>query len=84
MPAPRALTIDLKGQPVKVYRNLKNGLFSVQFGGPLWGNGQRRQAAHLMWQQEELTKYGRVITSWDEAPATPAEAAPVESQSAPF
>ena len=33
MPAPRALTIDLEGQQVKVYRNLKNGLFSVQFGG---------------------------------------------------
>lgn len=33
MPAPRALTIDLEGQPVKVYRNRKNGLFSVQFGG---------------------------------------------------
>ena len=33
MPAPRALTIDLEGQRVKVYRNLKNGLFSVQFGG---------------------------------------------------
>ena len=32
MPAPRALTIDLEGQQVKVYRNLKNGLFSVQFG----------------------------------------------------
>jgi hypothetical protein len=33
MPAPRALTIDLEGQRVKVYRNLQNGLFSVQFGG---------------------------------------------------
>lgn len=33
MPAPRALTIDLEGQQVRVYRNLKNGLFSVQFGG---------------------------------------------------
>ncbi|AMJ64025.1 hypothetical protein [Hymenobacter sp. PAMC 26628] len=33
MPAPRALAIDLEGQQVKVYRNLKNGLFSVQFGG---------------------------------------------------
>lgn len=33
MPAPRPLTIDLEGQQVKVYRNLKNGLFSVQFGG---------------------------------------------------
>lgn len=33
MPAPRALAIDLDGQQVKVYRNLKNGLLSVQFGG---------------------------------------------------
>ena len=33
MPAPHPLTIDLEGQQVKVYRNLKNGLFSVQFGG---------------------------------------------------
>ena len=33
MPAPRLLTIDLEGQQVKVYRNLKNGLFSVQYGG---------------------------------------------------
>jgi hypothetical protein len=33
MPAPRPLTIDLEGQQVKVYRNLQNGLFSVQFGG---------------------------------------------------
>lgn len=33
MPVPRALAIDLEGQQVKVYRNLKNGLFSVQFGG---------------------------------------------------
>lgn len=33
MPAPRLLTIDLEGHQVKVYRNLKNGLFSVQYGG---------------------------------------------------
>ncbi len=33
MPAPRALTIDLEGQQVKVYRNPKNGLFSVQLRG---------------------------------------------------
>lgn len=33
MPAPRPLTIDLEGQRVKVYLNLQNGLFSVQFGG---------------------------------------------------
>lgn len=39
MPAPRALTINLEGQRVKVYRNLQNGLFSVQYGG--------RVVAHL-------------------------------------
>lgn len=34
MKAPRALSIDLEGQQVKVYRNLKyKGLFSVQFEG---------------------------------------------------
>lgn len=34
MPAPRALTIDLEGKQVKVYRNLTyKGLFSVQFEG---------------------------------------------------
>lgn len=33
MPAPRPLTIDLEGQRVKVYRNLRNGLWSVQVGG---------------------------------------------------
>ncbi|WP_262891903.1 hypothetical protein [Hymenobacter glacieicola] len=31
MPAPRALAIDTEGQRVKVYRNLQNSLFSVQF-----------------------------------------------------
>jgi hypothetical protein len=36
---PRPLTIDLEGQRVKVYRNLQNGLFSVQFRG--------RVVAHL-------------------------------------
>lgn len=39
MPAPRPLPIDLEGQRVKVYRNLRNGLFSVQVGG--------RVVAHL-------------------------------------
>ncbi|WP_449404529.1 zinc finger domain-containing protein [Hymenobacter mucosus] len=41
----------------------------------------RRAAAHLMWQQEELTKYGRIITTWDEAPAAaPATPAPTSGQ----
>ncbi|WP_133655981.1 hypothetical protein [Hymenobacter sp. UV11] len=41
---------------------------------------QRRQAAHPVWEQEELTKYGRIITTWDEAPATPVVPGPVKSQ----
>lgn len=40
---------------------------------------QRQQAAHLMWQQEELARYGRLITTWDEAPA-PAVPTPTKSQ----
>ena len=29
----RPLTVDLEGQKVKVYRNLRNGLFSIQVNG---------------------------------------------------
>ena len=37
---------------------------------------QRRQAAHLVWQAEEIRLYGHIKTTWDEAPAAPAAPAP--------
>ena len=61
MPAPRALTIDLEGQQVKVYRNLKNGLFSVQFGGLLVAHLATVQLVGVTFKVTETARQ-RVLT----------------------
>lgn len=61
MSAPRALTIDLEGQQVKVYRNLKNGLFSVQFGGLVVAHLATVQLRGVLFKVSESARQ-RVLT----------------------
>lgn len=61
MSAPRALTIDLEGQQVKVYRNLKNGLFSVQFGGLVVAHLATVQLRGVLFKVSERARQ-RVLT----------------------
>lgn len=61
MPAPRALTIDLEGQRVKVHRNLQNGLFSVQFGGLVVAHLATVQLTGVVFKVTETARQ-RVLT----------------------
>ncbi|MDF7815588.1 MULTISPECIES: hypothetical protein [Hymenobacter] len=65
MKAPRALTIDLEGKQVKVYRNLKykdQGLFSVQFGGLVVAVLETVQLSNVVFKVTETGRQ-RVIAS---------------------
>lgn len=62
MPAPRPLTIDLEGQLVKVYRNLKNGLFSVQYGGLVVAHLDTVQLTSVVFKVTETARQ-RVLSS---------------------
>lgn len=62
MPAPRPLTIDLEGQRVKVYRNLQNGLFSVQFGGLVVAHLATVQLSGVVFKVTETARQRVIIT----------------------
>jgi hypothetical protein len=59
---PRPLTIDLEGQRVKVYRNLQNGLFSVQFRGRVVAHLATVQLVGVEFKVTESARQ-RVLTS---------------------